>query len=105
MAMGTRRQRQRQEELWYRGALAEAPGHPFYRRLNELLDQAGFDEFCESTLPEVLSREAGATVAGAGDLLPGDADRVFRRDRERARNCVEGSGFIVLAGVSANRTG
>src|SRR5205823_9462759 len=48
MAMGTRRQRQRQEELWYRGDLAEAPGHPFYRRLNELLDQAGFDEFCEA---------------------------------------------------------
>src|SRR5439155_22745420 len=36
-----------------------------------------------SRLPEVLSREAGASVAGAGDLFPGDADRVFRRDRER----------------------
>jgi transposase len=48
MAMGTRKQRQRQEELWYRGDLAEAPGHPFYRRLNEVLDQAGFDEFCEA---------------------------------------------------------
>jgi hypothetical protein len=32
MAMGTRRRRQRQEELWYRRDLAEAPGHPFYRR-------------------------------------------------------------------------
>jgi transposase len=48
MAMGTRRQRQRQEELWYRGDLAEAPGHPFYRRLNEVLERAGFDEFCET---------------------------------------------------------
>ncbi len=48
MAMGTRRQRQRQEELWYRRDLAEAPGHPFYRRLNEVLEQAGFDEFCEA---------------------------------------------------------
>ena len=46
MAMGTRRRRQRQEELWYRRDLAEAPGHPFYRRLNEVLDHAGFDEFC-----------------------------------------------------------
>ncbi len=46
--MGTRRRGQRQEELWYRGDLAEAPGHPFYRRLNEVLDQAGFDEFCET---------------------------------------------------------
>jgi transposase len=48
MAMGTRRQRQRQEELWYHRELAEAPGHPFYRQLNEVLDQAGFDEFCEA---------------------------------------------------------
>jgi hypothetical protein len=48
MAMGTRRKRQRQEELWCRRDLAEAPGDPFYRRLNEVLDQAGFDEFCEA---------------------------------------------------------
>jgi transposase len=48
MAMGTRKQRERQEELWYRRDLAEAPGHPFYRRLNEVLEQAGFDEFCET---------------------------------------------------------
>lgn len=48
MAMGTRRRRQRQEELWYRRDLAEAPGHPFYRRLNEVLEHAGFDEFCEA---------------------------------------------------------
>jgi hypothetical protein len=40
--MGTRKQRQRQEELWYRRDLAEAHGHPFYRRLNEVLDQTGF---------------------------------------------------------------
>ena len=33
MAMGTRKQRERQEELWYRRDLAEASGHPFYRRL------------------------------------------------------------------------
>jgi hypothetical protein len=47
MAMGTRRQRRRQEKLWYRRDLAEAPGHPFYRRLNEVLERAAFDEFCE----------------------------------------------------------
>jgi hypothetical protein len=44
MAMGTRKQRQRQEELWYRRDLAEAPGHPFYRSLNQVLEGAGFDE-------------------------------------------------------------
>jgi transposase len=47
MAMGTRKKRERQEALWYGGELAETPGHPFYSRLNEVLDQAGFDHFCE----------------------------------------------------------
>lgn len=47
MAMGTRKQRERQEGLWYRSELPEAPGHPFYRRLNEVLDRGGFDVYCE----------------------------------------------------------
>jgi hypothetical protein len=47
MAMGTRKGRERQEEFWYRSEVAEAPGHPFYRKLEEKLKQASFDEFCE----------------------------------------------------------
>ena len=47
MAMGTRKGRERQEGFWYRSEVAEAPGHPFYRKLEEKLKQAGFDEFCE----------------------------------------------------------
>ena len=46
MSMGTRKSRQRQEDLWYGGELPTAPGHPFYERLNEVLG-TGFDEFCE----------------------------------------------------------
>ena len=66
MAMGTRRQRQRQEELWYRGDLAEAPGHPFYRRLNELLDQAGFDEFCETGCQKFYHEKLGRPSLAPG---------------------------------------
>ena len=47
MAMGTRKKRERQEALWYGGELSVAPGHPFYSRLNEVLDKANFDRFCE----------------------------------------------------------
>jgi transposase len=48
MAMGTRKKRERQEGLWYGVELPTAPGHPFYKRLNEVLDRAGFDSFCET---------------------------------------------------------
>lgn len=48
MAMGTRKHRQRQEGLWITHTeLATAPGHPFYERLNQLLDSEKFDEFAE----------------------------------------------------------
>jgi len=48
MSMGTRQHRQRQEGLWItHNELAQAPAHPFYQRLNELLDSEKFDEFVE----------------------------------------------------------
>ncbi len=48
MAMGTRKHRQRQEQLWVTHTeLATAPGHPFYKRLSQVLDGEKFDEFCE----------------------------------------------------------
>jgi transposase len=47
MAMG-RRRRQRQGQIWVEeGALARGPGHPFYKRLNEVLERHGFDAFVE----------------------------------------------------------
>src|SRR6476646_8761238 len=48
MAMGTRKDRQRQEDLWITYAeLATAPGHPFYQCLHTLLDQEKVDQFAE----------------------------------------------------------
>ena len=73
--MGMRRRRQRQEELWYRRDLAEAPGRPFYRRLNKVLDQAGFDEFCEARCHQFYHEKLGRPLSYSGDVLPGDADR------------------------------
>lgn len=66
MAMGTRRQRQRQEELWYRRDLAEAPGHPFYRRLNQVLEEAGFDEFCETRCRRFYHEKLGRPSLAPG---------------------------------------
>ena len=48
MAMGTRKQREKQEDIWIAHTeLPSAPRHPFYQRLNELLEGAKFDEFVE----------------------------------------------------------
>ena len=48
MAMGTRKQREKQEDIWVAHTeLASAPGHPFYQRLNELLEAEQFDQFVE----------------------------------------------------------
>src|SRR5438445_4970690 len=58
MAMGTRKSRERQEDLWYGGELPTAPGHPFYKRLNEVLD-TGFDEFCESECSRFYHEKLG----------------------------------------------
>ena len=45
MAMSKRSGGEKQEDIWIAHTeLAVAPGHPFYKRLNELLEGAGFDE-------------------------------------------------------------
>jgi transposase len=67
MAMGTREQRQRQEELWVAtAALARPASHPFYERLNRLLDECQFDAFVES-----LCKPFYAKTLGRPGLAPG----------------------------------
>jgi hypothetical protein len=39
--------------------LPASPGHPFYEQLNELLGEAGFDLFCESSCEEFYAVEMG----------------------------------------------
>ena len=64
--MGTKRARQKQEELFYARERAEAPGHPFYEQLNGVLDDAGFDRFCEEQC-----RDFYHTKLGRPSLAPG----------------------------------
>jgi hypothetical protein len=74
MAMGTKKGRERQEEIWYRSEVAEAPGHPFYRKLEGMLKEAGFDNFAKG-MQALLCRWRGQAIAGSGRVLPADADR------------------------------
>ena len=73
MAMGTRKQQERQEGFWI--ATSELPrsaGHPFYERLNRVLDDAGFDAFVEAACAQFY-----APVMGRPGLPPGRYFRVL----------------------------
>ena len=76
MAMGTRRRRQRQERLWIsHNELAKGPGHPFYQRVNELLEDGKFDAFAEKECAKFY-----AANNGRPSLVPGI---YFRRRLDR----------------------
>ena len=58
--MGRRNRRQRQKGLWVAAAdLPHTAAHPFYRRLNELLDEHGFDEFSEQRCAKFYAPRMG----------------------------------------------
>ena len=66
MALG-KREMERQDDLWIPTAqLPEAPGHPFYRRLNQLLAEHGFDAFAED-----LCRKFYHESLGRPGIAPG----------------------------------
>src|SRR5712672_4463288 len=76
MSMGTRKHRQRQEQLWVtHSELATAPGHPFYKRLSQLLDSEKFDEFCERECAQFY-----ADSNGRPSLTPGTYFRLLLVD-------------------------
>jgi transposase len=65
MAMGTRQSEQ--ASLWVASAeLPKSPGHPFYTRLNALLDADDFDRFVEGQCAKFY-----APVMGRPSLAPG----------------------------------
>jgi transposase len=65
--MGTRQSQEQQEDIWIANTeLARSPGHPFYQRLNELLDGEKFDPLVEG-----LCRKFYAARMGRPSLVPG----------------------------------
>jgi transposase len=73
MSMGTRRKRQRQHDLWIAANdLPATAGHPFYQRLNALLDAHYFDAFAEG-----LCQPFYARTMGRPSLTPGTYFRLL----------------------------
>src|SRR5215472_15928690 len=92
MAMG-KRKRERQSTRWVTTTeLPTAASHPFYRRLNELLAEYGFDDFteaeCAGFYPETMGRPGLAPGIYFRLLLIGyfegiDAERGIAGARKR----------------------
>ncbi len=60
MAMGRRKKRVRQEGLWTpTAALPVSASHPFYQRLNQILDEKKFDEYVEAICGQFYADEVG----------------------------------------------
>src|ERR1700758_1678436 len=67
MAMSKRSGGEKQEDIWIAHTeLAVAPGHPFYKRLNELLEGARFDEFVEGLCVGFYHARLGRPRYGLG---------------------------------------
>jgi len=67
MAMGTRQERERTEDLWIPvSELPKSASHPFYERLNRILEEHDFDSFVEDKC-----RRFYAADRGRPGLVPG----------------------------------
>src|SRR5438552_18360663 len=98
MALGKRIQKQ--TSLWVEASQLQARGrHPFYSRVNEILDGAKFDTYAER-----ICRKYYAKTMGRPSIAPGVYFRCFlmgyfEGDRLRARDCLPGFGLAESAGV------
>lgn len=62
--MGTRKAQEKQEGVWVAsGDVARYPGHPFYQRLNELLDEERLDELTEDLCRKFYARMGRPSLA------------------------------------------
>ena len=67
MAMGTRNQGECQEEMWVaRATLPSSAGHPFYQRLNQLLEEKHFDAFAEGRCQRFYAEKIGRPSLAPG---------------------------------------
>ena len=96
--MGRRKDRARTPGLWI--ATNELPptgGHPFYQRLNQVLDAHAFDDVRRSAVRAVLRGRRRAAESDAGHVLPAAVDRLLRRHRLGARHRVADRRFARAA--------
>ena len=87
MAMG-RRERGRQQEIFIETTGLRTAGHPFYQRLNGKLNEYGFDDFVEQLCATFYDEKQGRPSIAPGVYFRIAADRLLRRDRLGAMDCL-----------------
>ena len=104
--MGTRKQREQQEDLWIaHRELATAPGHPFYEKLNQLLEAERFDEFVESRCVKFYAARYGRPSLTPGIYFRSLLIGYFRGHRGGARHCLAVGGLAGTAAFCGHRAG
>jgi transposase len=103
----SKRQSHQQQEFWIpTERLATSPGHPFYEKLNKLLDEHGFDRFverrCERFYAKALGRPSIAPGVYFRMLLIGYFEGI---DSERgiAWRCADSLALRAFLGYSLER--
>jgi hypothetical protein len=80
MAMGKRRRRPKQTSMWVATPdLPRTAAHPFYTRLNQILDKADFDGYVESLCQRFYADNETAELSGSlGRSAPAPCSRTLR---------------------------
>src|SRR5664280_3604102 len=106
MAMGTRKQREKQEDIWIAHTeLALALGASVLSASEWAAGGRGLRRVCRGPVRAVLCGQVRAAVADDGDRLPVAADRVFRGHRQRAWDRLAIGGLAGAASVCGDRAG
>src|SRR6202158_2729682 len=67
MAMGTCKDQEQQEEMWIaQAALTKGASHPFYQRLNQLLEESQFDALVEGRCQRFYAEKRGRPSLAPG---------------------------------------
>ena len=61
MSLGKqKRKKKAQKTIWIEtDSIARSPGHPFYEKLNEILDESDFDDFVEDACKKFYAEKMG----------------------------------------------
>ena len=96
MAMGKRPAARQGSPLWVTTAdLPTSAGHPFFERLNRVLDEAGFDAFVEGMCAVFYAALMRRPSGRPGAVFPYAVHRVFRGSVVGARDCAAGAAVFL----------